>query len=386
MSLRPLPSLIITTLLLGCTHAEDTPPPVRPVLAMTVASGNAADAAVYSGEVRARHEADLGFRIAGKLTARLVDLGAVVKQGQPLARIDPSDSQSSAEAARAAVTAAETDHRLAAAELERYRTLSDKGFVGKSVLDQRVAATDAARARMEQAQAQLALSRNQLGYTTLTASSNGVVTAVLAEAGQVVAAGQPVVRIARPEEREVLVSIPEARLASTRAARDIRIRLLSDPAKTYQGRLRELSPNADPLTRTFAARISIVGADAGVALGMTANVAFAGNGGPAIQLPLAALSQADGKATVWVLDRGSMTVGPRTVTAGAFREDSVAVLAGLEPGETVVTAGVNKLVAGQKVRISPDSAVASVIPAATSAATPATRAAPAAAVSVKAAP
>ena len=377
MSLRPLPFLVITTLLLGCTHAEDTPPPVRPVLAMTVSAGNAADAAVYSGEVRARHEADIGFRIPGKLTARLVDVGATVKQGQALARIDPSDSQSSAEASRAAVTAAETDHKLAAAELERYRALADKGFVGKSVLDQRVATADAARARLDQAQAQLALSRNQLGYTTLTASSNGVVTAVLAEAGQVVAAGQPVVRIARPEEREVLVSIPEARLAATRSARDIRIRLLSDPGKTYQGRLRELSPNADPLTRTFAARISILGADAGVALGMTANVAFSGTGGPAMQLPLAAVTQADGKATVWVVDQASMTVSPRAVTAGAFREDTVAVLAGLQTGETVVTAGVNKLVAGQKVRISPDSAVTpatSVTPAAPAAA--ATKAAP----------
>ena len=354
----PVLPLVAATLLLGCTHAEDTPPPVRPVLAMTVASGNAADAAVYSGEVRARHEADIGFRIPGKIIARLVDVGATVKQGQALARIDPSDSQSSAEASRAAVTAADTDHKLATAELERYRALADKGFVGKSVLDQRVAAADAARARLEQAQAQLALSRNQLGYTTLTASSNGVVTAVMAEAGQVVAAGQPVVRIARPEEREVLVSIPEARLAATRAARDIRIRLLSDPGKTYPGRLRELSPNADPLTRTFAARISILGADAGVALGMTANVAIAGSGGPAIQLPLAAVTQADGKATVWVVDQASMTVSPRAVTAGAFREDTVAVLTGLQAGETVVTAGVNKLVAGQKVRISPDSNVA----------------------------
>ena len=350
-------SFIVTTamLLLGCTQAQESKPVVRTVQTQVASAATLAEANVYSGEVRARSEADLGFRVAGKITARLVDVGAIVHKGQPLARLDPADNQMSADAARAAVSAARTDHQFAQAELERYRGLAEKNFVSKTVLDQKQATLDAARARLDQTEAQLALSRNQLGYTTLTSDQDGVVTAVSAETGQVVTAGQPVVRVARSGEKEVLISIPETRLASTRAAKSLLIRLLSDPDRTYKGTLRELSPVADPSTRTFAARVSILNAGPEVALGMTANVLFPGTAAAAakeaIVLPLTALYRKDDKAAVWIVDPKSGVVTLKPVTVGQYRESGVEILQGVAAGDTVVTAGVNKLVAGQVVRV-----------------------------------
>ncbi len=342
-------------LLLGCTQAQEAKQVVRAVQTQVASATPLADATVYSGEVRARFEADLGFRISGKITARLVDVGAVVRKGQPLARLDPSDNQMSADAARAAVSAARTDQQFAQAELERYRNLAEKNFVSKTVLDQKQATLDAARARLDQTEAQLALSRNQLAYTTLVSDQDGVVTAVNGEAGQVVAAGQPVVRVARTGEKEVLVSIPETRLASTRAAKSLLIRLWSEPDRTYKGALRELSPVADPATRTFAARVSILNAGPEVALGMTANVLLPGNspgaGREAIVLPLTALYRKDDKAAVWVVEPKSGQVALKPVTVGHYRETGVEILQGVSAGDVVVTAGVNKLVAGQVVRV-----------------------------------
>ena len=341
--------------LLGCTQAQESKQVLRAVQTQVASSTPVADATVYSGEVRARYEADLGFRVPGKITARLVDVGAVVRKGQPLARLDPSDNQMSSDAARAAVSAARTDHQFAQAELERYRGLAEKNFVSKTVLDQKQATLDAARARLEQAEAQLALSRNQLSYTTLVSDQDGIVTSVNGEAGQVVAAGQPVVRVARTGEKEVLVSIPETRLASTRTAKALLVRLLSDPDRTYKGVLRELSPVADPATRTFAARVSILGAGPEVALGMTANVLIPGSGAAAakeaIVLPLTALYRKDDKAAVWIVDPKSGQVALKPVSVGTYRENGVEILQGVAAGDVVVTAGVNKLVPGQVVRL-----------------------------------
>jgi multidrug efflux system membrane fusion protein len=350
-------------LLLGCTQAQEAKPVVRTVQTQVVAAASLPDGSVYSGEVRARHEADLGFRVPGKIAARLVDVGAIVRRGQVLARLDPADSQMGADAARAAVSAARTDHQFARTEFERYRSLAEKNFVSRTALDQRQATLDATKARLEQAEAQQAISHNQLGYTSLMADQDGVITAVMGEAGQVVAAGQAVVRLARQGEKEVLISIPETRLAATRSTQEVLVRLWADPARTYKGRLRELSPIADAGTRTFAARISVPGAGPEVALGMTANVLFPGEAKAGtretILLPLTALyrpagqsvqgGQAD-KPSVWVVDPKTGQVALKPVTVAQYRENGAEISAGLSLGETVVTAGVNKLVAGQVVR------------------------------------
>lgn len=343
-------------LLLGCTQAQESKQVVRSVQTQIATTSSLPDSNIYSGEVRARYETDLGFRVSGKMTARMVDVGAIVRKGQLLARLDATDNQSGTDAVQASVSAARAEHRLAAAELERYRSLADKNFVSQTALDQRQATLDAARARLDQAEAQLALSRNQLGYTSLMADQDGVITAVMGEAGQVISAGQPVIRLARLFEKEVLISIPETRLAATRAARDLLVRMWADPARTYKGKLRELSPVADASTRTFSARISIADAGPEVALGMTANVLFPGTRAEAnepIVLPLTAIFRANDKAAVWVVDPKTNQVALKHVTVAKYRENGAEILTGISAGEVVVTAGANKLVAGQVVRVQP---------------------------------
>jgi RND family efflux transporter MFP subunit len=359
-----LPPLALAVLIAaGCSSGDkgDKAPVVRPVMAMTVGAGVSAGGPVYSGEVRARREGDLGFRVPGKIIARVVDLGTSVKKGQALARLDPTDNQMNADASRAAVAAAKTDLQFASAELDRYKTLFEKNFVSKTVLEQKSATYDAAKSRLDQAESQAGLTRNQVGYTTLLADQDGVITAVLAEAGQVVAAGQPVMRLARPEEKEVLISIPETRLAATRAAKEVAVRLWANPEKIYRGQVREVAPSADAGTRTFATRVSILGADAGVALGMTANVLFpdgqtaSGNAagksaGTGIVIPLTALSRDGDKTAVWIIDAKNNQVALRPVAVKQYREDGIVIGSGLTAGDLIAVAGVHKLVAGQIVR------------------------------------
>ena len=364
MKRTPLVTILVTAAALitgGCSSGNkaDPAPAIRPVLAQKVGTIDAAGSAVYSGEVRARHEGDLGFRVPGKITARQVDLGASVKKGQVLARLDPTDNQMNADAARAAAAAARTDMQFAAAEFDRYKALFEKNFVSKTVLDQKSASFDAAKSRVEQTEAQAGVSRNQVGYTSLVADQDGVITAVLAEAGQVVAAGQPVMRLARSDEKEVLISIPESRLAATRQAKAVAVRLWANPEKIYRGRVRELAPSADPVTRTFATRIAISGADADMALGMTANVLFsdapptaaANTAAPAaIMIPLTALSRQGDKTAVWVIDAKTNQVALRPVVVKQYREDGIVIGSGLASGDLIAIAGVHKLVAGQVVR------------------------------------
>lgn len=355
-----LPVLIgVALIAAGCAPGEkaDKTAVVRPVVAMTVGASDAAGGAVYSGEVRARREADLGFRVPGKIIARVVDVGASVKKGQVLARLDPIDNQMNADASRAAVAAAKTDLQFASAELDRYKTLFEKNFVSKTVLEQKSATFDAAKSRLDQAESQASITRNQVGYTTLVADQDGVITAVLAEAGQVVGAGQPVMRLARPEEKEVLISIPETRLAATRAAKEVAVRLWANPEKIYRGHVREVAPSADAGTRTFATRVSILGADADVALGMTANVLFPNgpattgkSAGSATIIPLTALSREGDKTAVWVIDAKSNQVSLRSVGVKQYREDGIVIGSGLAAGDMIAVAGVHKLVTGQTVR------------------------------------
>lgn len=381
-----LPVLICVALITaGCSSGDkgDKTPVVRPVMTMTVGAGDSSAGAVYSGEIRARHEGDLGFRVPGKITARVVDVGTSVKKGQVLARLDPTDNQMNADASRAAVAAAKTDLQFASAELDRYKTLFEKNFVAKTVLEQKSAIYDAAKSRLDQAESQAGITRNQVGYTTLVADQDSVITAVLAEAGQVVGAGQPVMRLARPEEKEVLISIPETRLAATRAAKEVAVRLWANPEKIYRGRVREVAPSADAGTRTFATRISIVGADANIALGMTANVLFPS--GPATTgnaagksatagfvIPLTALSREGDKTAVWIIDAKSSQVSLLPVTVKQFREDGIVIGSGLAAGDLIAVAGVHKLVAGQTVRPVSAQAASTVAPvAAAKAAAPA---------------
>ena len=338
--------------LAGCSREEAAPVAPRSVIAQVVGTKPDEGANVYSGEVRARYENDLAFRVGGKVTARLVDVGAAVTKGQSLARLDPQDAQLSVEAARSQRAAAEADHVLAKAELERYRDLYARNFVSRAVLDARETTFNTTKARLEQAKAQLATAQNQSSYTTLIAEADGVITAVNLEPGQVVAAGQTVMRFARPEEKEVAINLPETRLAELRDAKEISVSVWAAPENTYRGRIREVAPHADAATRTFAVRIALLNPDNAVRLGMTANVALGdGASHQVITLPLTAIGQHDGQPAVWVVDPRTSKVNLRPVAIGAYREDGVVVRDGLKPGEIVVTVGVHKLLPDETVRV-----------------------------------
>jgi RND family efflux transporter MFP subunit len=336
----------------GCGKKQEPAPEPRLVNVVRVSFGNANGEVAYSGEVRPRYETNLSFRLPGKIVARNVEVGSIVRKGDVLARLDPEDQNLSAQSAKSQLAAAKSEYEQIKAELDRYTDLFNKAFISKAEYDRRKSAFDVAKARLEQAQAQVAVTRNQAGYTELAADQAGVVTGIQIEVGQVVAAGQIVMKLARTEEREVVISVPENRLTELNGSNEISISLWADPAKIYRGKVREVSPSADPVTRTYAAKVAVLDADPAMKLGMTANVYLKGiQRGAAAMLPATALFQDNGKAAVWVVDKASGQVKLTPVEIGEYVEDRVAVLSGLSAGDLVVRAGVHKLYAAEKVRV-----------------------------------
>lgn len=336
--------------LTGCSPGAPAPEPVRPALVIQVQTTSSADQSVYTGEVRARHEADLAFRIGGKLLSRAVDVGSVVRKGEVLAHLDPADSALSSEAARSQAAAGEADFRYAQAELARYTTLREKNFISQAVYDAKLNAFNAAKSRFEQTRSQASLAGNQADYAVLRADHAGVITAIQVEPGQVVGAGQPVMKLARPEEKEVVVAVAESRLAELRAAKTVAIRLWAEPDKVYRGKVREISPSAEVATRTFTVKVSLLDGGPALRLGMTANVLLNAAAVPVVRLPLAAVTQKDGQALVWVVEGADNKVAPRAVKLGEYGDNGAQILDGLSAGERVVIAGVHKLLPGQIVR------------------------------------
>lgn len=348
-----LAGVLFVPLVLAACHREEPPPlPPRIVNVLRVDAAVPDALASYTGDVRARYETALGFRVAGKIAARLVDVGSSVKAGQPLARLDPTDQQLGIAAARQQTVAAQANHDQLRADLTRFTELKQDGFVSAADLDRHTAAFEVARAQLEQSKSQLDVSRNQSAYTVLTADHDGVVTAIAAETGQVVAAGQMVAKVARLTEKEAVVNVPENRLQAFRSSKEIGIDLWAAPGRFYAGRVREISPIADPVTRTFMVRVTIVAADDAVGLGMTANVYLKGNEAGAIaRLPATAVFQKGDEPAVWVVDPKSSQVTLRPIKVARFGDEGVTVTEGLAAGDVVVQAGVHKLFAGEKVRV-----------------------------------
>jgi membrane fusion protein, multidrug efflux system len=350
--------LVADAAVLGsCTREETNPAVARPALVFKIGQGAGMEADVYAGEVRARVEADMAFRIGGKMVARLVDQGATVKQGQPLARLDPQDVKLAADAARAQVAAAEAEYSFATAELQRFRTLLQKGFISQSAFDGKQNAFDAARARFESAKAQAAVTLNQTAYTTLVADQDGVVTNVMAEAGQVVAQGQAIMRIANPAAKEVAISVAEGKIGEFRAVADARqllVTLSSQTGTPYKAKVREIGAAADPATRTYPVRVSIVNADDNVRIGMTANVAFVGAAaGDEIAVPLSSLYHQGDKTGVWLVGADNK-LSLKPVSVVKYRENAAIVKGPLKTGDVIVAAGVHKLREGQVVKPTTD--------------------------------
>lgn len=335
--------------LAGCAGKGEDAAPARPAMVVQASPGGAALSA-FAGEVRARHEPALSFRIAGKVARRHVEVGERVRAGQALAGLDAADVALQREAAQAQLASAEADLALAASELERYKSLLARQLVSRSLYDARVSSHEAAQAWVRQARAQAEVSENQAGYAVLRAPADGVIVQRLVEAGQVVAAGQTVFVLAEDGEREVAISLPEHMAKDFAPGRALTIALWSAPGQRFPGTLREVSPAADPQARTFAARVSLDPGQARVELGQSARVYAAANGAAVLAVPLSALHGKGGEAAVWVVDPAKATVSLRPVQIGPYGETSVPVTAGLEEGEWVVAAGVHLLLEGQRIR------------------------------------
>ena len=333
---------LASVLALGACGKKELPPePPRPVLTMVVAHDGEAMGVTYTGEVRSRYETALAFRIPGKVSARLVDAGARVRAGDVLARLDPADTGSSLAAAEAQLELADSDAR-------RYRDLRAKNFVSQSALDAKETAFRSAKAQAE-------LARNQRAYTELRAARDGVVDLVSVEPGQVVAAGQTVMRHVSDKVLDVVVAIPESRLAMVRLNQSAEISLWADEKAQYRGVLRELAPVADAVTRTYAGRVLLQDPDERIRLGMTAKVTFppeksGQKNRSTSSVPSAAVFQKDGKPAVWIV-RDDHTVVLRPVSVVRFGETQAELGDGLMPGERIVIAGVHKLTQGEKINV-----------------------------------
>ncbi|NMM76749.1 efflux transporter periplasmic adaptor subunit [Rhodococcus sp. SRB_17] len=338
--------------LAGCSRPEPSPEPVRSVKLLTVGVGALQSQIEYAGEVRARVESSLGFRVAGKIVQRQAELGQRVRAGQVLAQLDPQDYQLAAQAAQAQVSAAQTQRDLAAADFQRYAALKDQNFISGAELQRREATLKAAQATLAQARAQSSSQGNQAGYTRLVADVSGVVTGIDAEPGQVVAAGTPVVRIAQDGARDVVFAVPEDKVAQIQPGQAVGVRAWSG-GKATAGRVREVAASADPVTRTYAVKVAIDAA-AAAPLGATVYVApqaLSHSGTQAITLPTTALRQQGQGTAVWVYDPATSTVRSQDVQIASADGNAAVVAAGLAPGMQVVATGVHVLAPGQKVTV-----------------------------------
>lgn len=338
LSATSLCSLLAALVVSACQAPP--PPPVKPKSVRVVRVENSSVMATrrYAGEIHARYETSLAFRVPGKIVTRLVDVGAVVKRGQPLARIDATDFALQ-------IAQAEAQSRLAEAELKRFRDLRSKNFVSQAALDAKEAAATSARA-------QTALARNQSGYTTLTADRDGVIAAILAEAGQVVAAGQPIFHLAPDGDREVTIQLPESQLKQIRPNTPAQVTLWADAPEATQlkGYVREIASAADPATRTYAARIALPEAPRRLVVGLSAMVQLIPQAEAATHfvLPLSAIYQQEKSMAVWKVGADE-TVKLAPVTVERFANNEAIIDQGITQGDVVVTAGVIHLRAGEKV-------------------------------------
>ena len=346
-------SMLATALAL----AACAPPPeqraeeIRPVRVLKIGETPAIRSFELAGEVRAQHETRLAFRVGGKIIERLVDVGAIVRAGQPIARLDGNDLALAAASAKAQVASAEAERQLAAADHGRYKELREKNFISQAEYDRRANALSTTEARLDALRAQHRQAANQAGYAVLSADTAGVITAIEAEAGQVVTAGQTVARLARQGDKEIAIAVPESQREFIERAKDFSVTLSALPGKSWKGRLRELSPAADPVTRTYAARVTVLEAGDDIDWGMSARVAAVANGGsPKIEVPVAALYAKGDQAEVFVVN-GEGTVKPRAVRTAGIAGERVIIASGLNPGDIVVAAGAQLLRPGQRVRV-----------------------------------
>jgi RND family efflux transporter MFP subunit len=351
---RLLSVVAFAVVLAACAKTEPAPEPVRAVRTTVIAADTAGGVHEYAGEVRARTESRLGFRVAGKVVKRQANLGDTVKAGQVLAQLDSADLRLGQDAARAALQSAQVSYELASADYKRFKDLREQGFISAAELERRETTLKAAQAQADQARAQAGVQGNQAAYASLVADASGVITGVDAEPGTVVGAGTPIVRLAHDGPRDVVFSVPEDQVAAVRSLAGkpsgLKVKLWGNGSQHLPASVREVAAAADPATRTFLVKADV--GNAPVRLGQTASVSIdmpkvAG----VYKLPLSAVFEQQGRSVVWVIDKATMTVKTQPIQVAGAEGNTVVVSGGLAPGQVVVTAGVHVLTPGLKVKL-----------------------------------
>lgn len=348
-----VPVLLACLALAGCGKRQgaEEAAPARPVRTVTVATKNMTETATLTGHVAAEDEAALSFRISGRMMERLVNVGDHIVPGEILAMLDPQDEVNALRSAQASLTAAEAELHQTTAAFERQRTLLAQGHTTRSQFDLSEKAMLTARAQVENGHVQVNLAGDRVSYTMLTSDAEGTVTARGAEPGEVVQAGQMIVRVARVGGRDAVFGVPPQLLRSAPANPDITVSLASDPSVEAAGVVREVAPQADPVTRTFEVKVSLINPPAAMRLGSTVNGVIHLTPRPGIEVPASALTEANRQPAVWIVDPAKLTVSLRDVQITQFNPDNVVVTHGLQTGDIVVTAGAQELHPGQQVRL-----------------------------------
>ena len=349
-AVRATAALIAAVALAGCGSHAAAPAPPRSAIVAHPQTVDAIGAEVYSGDVRARYESQLGFRVNGKIKTRKVDVGNHVEAGQIIAELDPVDLQLQVGSAGANLAAAKANRDLAQADYDRYHKLLDKHYVSQTQVDAQANALKAAQAQVQQAQAALAVASNQAEYTSLRADHAGVITALNAEAGQVIAAGQAVANLAWDGAVEVEIAVPENRIGAYKPDVPVAVEAWADSGRKLAGHVREIGAEADRITRTYRVRVSFDDAGNAPRLGQTARVYFAdGANAGQIMIPLSALHELAGKPAVWIVDAKTHQVKLAPVAVAAYREQGIALSSGVGTQDWIVTAGVHKLRDGEAI-------------------------------------
>ncbi|MFI8557319.1 efflux RND transporter periplasmic adaptor subunit [Pseudomonas putida] len=352
--MRHLPLMLAASLLAACGSEEQAPEPIRPVLSIKVEPQVQTQLGRFAGTIQARFESTLGFRVSGRIARRWLDVGAQVKAGDTLATLDPTDQQNQLRAAEGDLARVQAQWINAQADARRQQQLYDRGVGAQAQLDIAQTNLKTTAASLEQARSALSQARDQLDYTTLRSDHAAVITDWKAEAGQTVSAGEAVVTLARPDVKEAVIDLPIGLAEQLSKGLTFTVASQLEPSINTTASLRELEPQADATTRTRRARLTLASTPAAFHLGTAISVTLTSQVTPRSELPLSALLERDGKQQVWVIDPASKTVTTRDV-AVIDRTDQTFILdAGVQPGERVVTAGVNSLKPGQKVAFEED--------------------------------
>lgn len=340
------------TFLVACQPAEQAvAPEIRPVRVVTVESRASGDAVVLTGRVQAETEINLAFRIDGRMVSRAVNVGDVVRPGQEIARLNPENEENGLRAAEASLQGARGQLTEARANEARNRSLLAQNFISQAAFDRITQVAQSAQSQVDAAQAQVSIARNRLGYARLVADAGGVVTAVGAEPGEVVQGGRMVVQMARQEGRDAVFDVPPQLKDSAPANPEITVTLATDPNVTAQGRVREVSPRADPATGSFRVRVGLIDPPPAMRLGTTVTGRMQVGAPAGIEIPSSALTRGDAGPAVWIVDPQGQTVALRPIEVVSSDLARVIVGKGLQNGDIVVTAGVQALRPGQKVSL-----------------------------------